>query len=241
MAIIFGIVVPKRRRAREKARTQIDLVPFGSPNVVLPPRPAFTRPAALAETAPYQRAVEQNGSAPAPAPVPYVPARPEAQIAIVPPPPVRAEYPPLRLEVGGSMERASYAAPDFRTPTVRIQPMPGIDGTLQFLPGRLEIIEGSDSGQEVRFVRTPGPDGTSVTFGRSEGPAYRHVTLNAATVSRLHARMVLDGKGWRLVNLSRTNPIVVNGRPIEGEGTQTVLNDGDRVEMGEVVFRYHSH
>lgn len=210
-------------------------MPFGSPNVVLPPRPTFVRPSALAQTAPTNRAVEQNGASGHAAP------RPEAQIAVVAPPapPVRTEYPPLRLEVGGSAEPASLHAPDFRAATLRIQPPPALDGTLQFLPGRLEVIEGTDSGQEVRFVRTAGPDGTSVTFGRSEGPTYRHVTLNAATVSRLHARMMLDGRGWRVINLSKTNPIVVNGRPLDGEGTSVPLNDGDRVEMGEVVFRYH--
>ena len=44
------------------------------------------------------------------------------------------------------------------------------DGTLQFLPGRLEIAAGKDAGQEIRFVRTAGPDGTCVTFGRADGP-----------------------------------------------------------------------
>lgn len=115
-----------------------------------------------------------------------------------------------------------------------------MDGTLQFLPGRFEIIEGLDMGQEVRFVKTPGPDGTSVTFGRSDGPSYRHVTLNAATVSRQHARIVQDGREWRLYNLSKTNPVVLNGRPMADEGDSAMLNDGDRVEMGEIVFRYHS-
>jgi pSer/pThr/pTyr-binding forkhead associated (FHA) protein len=123
---------------------------------------------------------------------------------------------------------------------MRVQPHPAMDGTLQFLPGRFEIIEGLDTGQEVRFVKTPGPDGTSVTFGRSDGPSYRHVTLNAATVSRQHARIVQDGREWRLYNLSKTNPVVLNGRPMADEGDSAMLNDGDRVEMGEIVFRYHS-
>lgn len=166
--------------------------------------------------------------------------RAEAQAAVVPPM-VRTEYPPLRLEVGGSIDGGAMSVPDFRAPTLRVQSPPVMDGTLQFLPGRFEIIEGSDSGQEVRFVKTAGPDGTSVTFGRSDGPSYRHVTLNAATVSRQHARISQEGKDWRLYNLSKTNPVVLNGRPMEGEGDSTVLQNGDRVEMGEVVFRYHSH
>jgi len=135
------------------------------------------------------------------------------------------------------------------------------DGTLQFLPGRLEVVAGRDAGQEIRFVRTPGPDGTRVTFGRAEGPPYRHVQLREPTVSRVHARMTLEsgaaaaaeagvavspggggGVRWRLENLSATNPVVVNGRPLGADGGPSglvVLLEGDRIEMGEVVFRFH--
>jgi len=135
------------------------------------------------------------------------------------------------------------------------------DGTLQFLPGRLEVVAGHDAGQEIRFVRTAGPDGTSVTFGRAEGAPYRHVQLRAPTVSRAHARMVLahsgdsltettlttsslvNGQHWHLENLSTTNPVVVNGRPLQpggAPGSSVVLADGDRIEMGEVAFVFHS-
>ena len=125
------------------------------------------------------------------------------------------------------------------------------DGTLQFLPGRLEIAAGRDAGQEIRFVRTGGPDGTCITFGRADGPPYRHVQLREPTVSRSHARMVLDQPGtgsrdgssaqaqWRLENLSSTNPVVVNGRSLDANGGATasvMLSEGDRIEMGEVAF-----
>ena len=128
------------------------------------------------------------------------------------------------------------------------------DGTLQFLPGRLEVIAGRDSGQEIRFVRTPGPDGARVTFGRAEGAPYRHVQLREPTVSRTHARMILEAASsngpdastsvprWRLENLSATNPVVVNGRPLACDGSENcsvMLDEGDRIEMGEVVFRFH--
>jgi len=129
------------------------------------------------------------------------------------------------------------------------------DGTLQFLPGRLEVIAGRDAGHEIRFVRTPGPDGTRVTFGRAEGVPYRHIQLREPTVSRTHARMTLDLSAqnggdpstntarWRLENLSATNPVVVNGNPLaadESEQRAVTLDDGDRIEMGEVVFRFRA-
>ena len=132
------------------------------------------------------------------------------------------------------------------------------DGTLQFLPGRLEIAAWRDAGQEIRFVRTAGPDGTCITFGRAEGPPYRHVQLREPTVSRAHARLVLDSSPspsgetrgstpsnvgrWRLENLSSTNPVVVNGRPLDARGeplASVLLSDGDRIEMGEVAFVFH--
>ena len=125
------------------------------------------------------------------------------------------------------------------------------DGTLQFLPGRLEIAAGRDAGQEIRFVRTGGPDGTCITFGRADGPPYRHVQLREPTVSRAHARMVLEQSGsgsrdanqsqarWRLENLSSTNPVVINGRSLDANGgsmASIMLSEGDRIEMGEVAF-----
>jgi pSer/pThr/pTyr-binding forkhead associated (FHA) protein len=113
------------------------------------------------------------------------------------------------------------------------------EGTLQFLPGRLEISSGADTGRAIRFVRVPGPDGTTVTFGRSEGPAYRHIQLREATVSRRHARLRLEGTQWHLTNLSATNPVVYNGRHLKDQEEQP-LADADRIEMGEVVFVFRS-
>lgn len=112
------------------------------------------------------------------------------------------------------------------------------DPTLQFLPGRLEIIAGADQGHEIRFVKSAGAGKPEITFGRSEGPAYRHVQLRQQTVSRNHARMTLDGSTWSLTNLSATNPVVVNGSEMPGDGSSVVLGDGDRIEMGEVAFRF---
>jgi hypothetical protein len=134
------------------------------------------------------------------------------------------------------------------------------DGTLQFLPGRLVIAGGRDAGHEIRFVRTSGPDGTRVTFGRAEGAPYRHVQLREPTVSRAHARMALEQAGgsngspsrgtegdatprWRLENLSSTNPVVVNGTPLDADGgsnSSVILSDGDRIEMGEVAFVFRA-
>lgn len=113
------------------------------------------------------------------------------------------------------------------------------EGTLQFLPGRLEVVGGADRGREVRFVRTPGESRPEVTFGRSEGPNYRHVQLLARTVSRHHATMSLLDGHWQLTNMSDTNPVLLNGRSLAAGEIAPLLVDGDRIEMGEVVFVFH--
>jgi len=115
--------------------------------------------------------------------------------------------------------------------------VPPMDGTLQFLPGRLEVLDGEPSGRDIRFVRTWG-EVPEITFGRVTGPPYRHVQLRSQTVSRQHARMQYVEGRWKLTNLSQTNPVVINGHPLDTAHGNRVLRDGDEIEMGEVVFRF---
>jgi pSer/pThr/pTyr-binding forkhead associated (FHA) protein len=113
------------------------------------------------------------------------------------------------------------------------------EGTLQFLPGRLEIGAGLDAGREIRFVRVEGPNGIEVTIGRADGELYRHIQLRDKTVSRAHAVMRFRGASWFLQNLSHTNPVLLNGVQMAGDAEQ-LLADGDRAEMGEVRFTFRS-
>jgi hypothetical protein len=110
------------------------------------------------------------------------------------------------------------------------------DGPLQLLPGRLEVVDGEGEGRDIRFMRAWG-EAPEVTFGRTRGPAHRHVQLVAPTVSRNHARMELEGERWKITNLSATNPVVINGEELPAQTTR-FLDEGDRIEMGEVIFRY---
>lgn len=48
------------------------------------------------------------------------------------------------------------------------------------------------------------------------------------TVSRRHAAIVKEGNGWKIINLSQTNPTFVNGQPIPGEWT---LSSGDEIRL----------
>jgi hypothetical protein len=162
-------------------------------------------------------------------------------------PPASLPAQPAVARAGGSTESAQALAYELVPGEVAESSVEGHvvrfsvpqDGTLQVLPGRLEVASGRDAGREIRFVRLPGPEGTTFTFGRSEGPPYRHIQLREATVSRSHARLEYAGGEWLLTNLSTTNPVVRNGEGL-APGAQVPLADGDRLEMGEVVFSFRS-
>ena len=108
-------------------------------------------------------------------------------------------------------------------------------GTMKLLPGHLEVIEGADAGEIIRFMKISGQPG-EITFGRVAGRPYTHIELKEPTVSREHARMHLQAGTWVLENRSTTNPVVVNGHEIDDTGYP--LKDGDEIEMGQVKFKF---
>ncbi len=110
-------------------------------------------------------------------------------------------------------------------------------GTLQILPGRLEVASGMAKQKEIRFVRVPGK--AEVTFGRYAGEPNSHIQIDSPTVSRKHASMRFHLNRWHITNLSSTNPVIVNGEQLPAD-EERPLSDGDQVEMGEVVFRFHA-
>lgn len=247
LAVVFGVVVPRIRKRRVHGGPMV-MAAFGTHGGAVPPRPS-TR--AMPRQNRTVREPEVSSESPPRSAVPP---------AITPrsnPLPTQAreaatgtdgsrrnesritgEHPILRLESTAAEVAAGGSAADFRPPSLRVhRPM---EGTLQFLAGRFEVIEGRDIGQEIRFVRVPGVATVEVTFGRGDGAPYRHVQLHEPTVSRLHAKMTLEGKRWRLTNMSKTNAVIVNLVPLEGEGSSQLLNDGDRVELGEVALRFRA-
>ena len=167
---------------------------------------------------------EPSFAPPAPPPrQPSAPARRPAPVAAASPHASFAAAPATEPWAGGNGRTVRYDAP--------------LDGTLQLLPGGLEVVQGGDRGQMIRFVKLAGGR-PQITFGRREGPPYRHVQLQSPTVSREHARLEWDSDRWQIVNLSQTNPVVVNGRELPIDGGSHPLEEGDRVEMGEVVFEF---
>jgi hypothetical protein len=223
--VLLVVVRDVRRRGLQREREEDDVLPL-----LIVPRSGVRvdeqiRPAPLALPA---------------APEPLLPASPA-------PEPARALEPP-RAPPGFPEAWSRPPAP--RAPEAYVPPLPrlpevdpgsetiSIDligaGTVQLLPGRLEVVRGMERGREYRFVRTAGQLITEVTLGRSTGPAHRHVQLPVPTVSRMHARLRHEGGRWTITNLSLTNPVRVNDRELFGREDSKPLEDGDRITIGEV-------
>jgi hypothetical protein len=113
------------------------------------------------------------------------------------------------------------------------------DEVVQLLPGHLEVLSGETRHQEIRFVRVAGQQ-PHLILGRNPGRSPQHVALNSSTVSRQHARLAYSGGKWVVANLSQTNPVVVNDEQLTNLDGERQLADGDRIELGEVVLRFHA-
>lgn len=70
-----------------------------------------------------------------------------------------------------------------------------------------------------------------ITLGRAAGC---DVVIDDERVAELHASIVQDGHGHRLVDLSVSLGTLLNARPVDDQP----LHDGDLVQLGMSVFRY---
>lgn len=165
----------------------------------------------------------------------YDPVPPEPDVMIVPDDEVTISTGPFRPSDAQPGSPSAHLVEGAQLRFFRAE-----EGTLEFLPGRLEVVQGEDIGQEIHFARQVGDGDMTVTFGRSEGPPLRHVQLLDPTVSRQHARMTYTGQQWHLSNISTTNAVLLNGSALPDHDGGITLQDGDRLEMGAVVFVFHA-
>ena len=115
-----------------------------------------------------------------------------------------------------------------------------VEEVLQLLPGRLEVLAGETRHREIRFVRAPGQP-PQLILGRDAAGSPQHIALQSSTLSRRHARLAYSNGTWAVSNLSQTNPVVVNDEELSDVDRERPLVDGDRIELGEVVLRFHAH
>jgi hypothetical protein len=132
-------------------------------------------------------------------------------------------------------------APDETEERLTIKPKRAAEpvqrATTQLLPGRLQPLEPIVVQQEIRFVRGPGEEHV-VTLGWNLGDLPEHVTLNHSSVQPLHARMTYRAGNWWIENLAHYHPVEVNDVPLPVSGHPRILSDGDRIRIGEVLFRF---
>ncbi len=158
--------------------------------------------------------------------------RPPAPAFELPVEPIRVA--PL-ADVRGGIEQADEM--DEPSPDATVVFHRPMDEAVQILPGRLHVLSGEAAGKDFRLVSRIG-EAPHIVVGRETGPPYRHITLEAPTVSRRHARMDFVDGHWTITNLSTTNPVLVNNRALLNGGTARKLSNGDCIELGEVALRF---
>jgi len=110
-------------------------------------------------------------------------------------------------------------------------------GTLKLLPGKFVVLEGDEKIDEIRFYKEKGTTETEITFGRAEKKGYSHIQLKPRTVSAKQAKLIYAGEDFTLINYSKTNPTRVNEEDLS-ENDSVKLKDGDKIEMGEMIFEF---
>ena len=89
------------------------------------------------------------------------------------------------------------------------------------------ILAGEHHGQMIRHEIA----GSELRVGRG---STNDLVLASQTVSRNHARLVVEGDSVRVEDLKSLNGTRVNDRPVEGE---VVAARGDMIEFGSVALR----
>jgi hypothetical protein len=98
-------------------------------------------------------------------------------------------------------------------------------GTLDLGSGwRFRIVAGANQGRLYSLK------GAEMLIGRDS--ARCQIQLGESMVSRQHAVLLAEGKGWRIRRLSTSSPLYVNGESIE----DVVLKPGDLVQVGSTIF-----
>ena len=113
--------------------------------------------------------------------------------------------------------------------------------TFKFIPGKLVITTGEDTGKEFMIPGYPTPEGNIVTVGREDVKGerrYAHIQLKERTVSRKQAELIQkDGKLF-IKNLSETNYTQLNGTELE-PGELKEIKDKSTLRFGELEFQYN--
>ena len=114
--------------------------------------------------------------------------------------------------------------------------------TMQFIPGKLEILTGEDTGKSFMLPGYPTPEGSIVTLGKKKltgDRANSHIQIDQKylTVSRMQAELIYVNGKLFVRNLSTTNITQVDGRALDAN-EKVELKPGAVMKTGELEFKY---
>ena len=109
-----------------------------------------------------------------------------------------------------------------------------MEGTLKVLPGKWTVSDGNESWMFRLYQTEAAPE---FTIGRESGPKLKHIKIASQAVSRKQAKIRYEGGSYTLVNLSSTNPSMINENSL-GEGESASIENGAKIVLGdvEIVF-----
>jgi pSer/pThr/pTyr-binding forkhead associated (FHA) protein len=151
------------------------------------------------------------------------------------PPPAPAAPPPAAMEPPAAAASSATPGPSAggATAIIRVSDIMKSAGQQQVevrdlerqeMP-RLVGLAGQFRGKEFYLMRS------EVKFGRTDE---NDIVVDHQSVSRSHARFVLEGDQWKVYDNKSANGVHVNGDPYAVSN----LNPGDTVELGHVKFRF---
>ncbi len=114
--------------------------------------------------------------------------------------------------------------------------------TLQFIPGRLVITSGEDTGKSFRIAAYPTPEGSVVSIGREEvkgdrASAHIQIDNKFSTVSRKQAQLIYSAPNLFVRNLSETNLTQLDGLELK-PNEKCEVKPNSKIRMGELEFQY---
>jgi pSer/pThr/pTyr-binding forkhead associated (FHA) protein len=183
-----------------------------------PPAASQTRQATIPPGSMRAPVAARPASAP---PQPHSPSAPQAvaitQESIQAPPPAQAAMP--SASVGGATAIIRVSDIMKQAPQVEVR-----DLQRNEMP-RLVGMSGPARGRELVLMKT------EVKFGRTDE---NDLSVDHQSVSRQHARFVLDQGQWKVIDNKSANGVRVNGE----EYAVSNLKPGDVVELGHLKFRF---
>jgi len=165
--------------------------------------------------------------------------------------PLEAQLKRLTEELALKTRTLEQAADENRALHLALERARGVLDEREFLIRRLERNDTSLPASQLPPQRAPGPEPASISaelvrvdgnhggvfqllrrtrIGRAPGC---ELHVESSSVSRHHALVMMTAREVIIEDLHSTNGVLVNGRKI----TRQLLNDGDRLTIGEAQFR----